>query len=203
MKREQLAGVIVVGSAGLITAGVLGWGLGIGARAEAGTPAPHSTAVPQYTLSIGTPDMLDNNPVGPAYVPSNVSWPANAVIEVSIVNFDDATALTGQARQYARATGIIGAMSVRELDPGNPNAAGPARQVMALDPDTGVSHTFTIATLGVNAPVAPHAVTTFRFHTGLAGTYQWRCMDPCGSGDSGWGGAMSTKNYMEGTVTLA
>jgi hypothetical protein len=75
-------------------------------------------------------------------------------------------------------------------------------QASSLNPDTGVSHTFTIARLGVNVAIAPHAVTTFRFHTGNAGTYDWRCMDPCGSGAIGWGGAMAAKGYMEGSIHL-
>jgi len=76
------------------------------------------------------------------------------------------------------------------------------RRVRALNPDSEVSHTFTIAALGLNVPIAPMSVTTVRFHTGLHGTYEWRCMDPCGAGEAGWDGAMSRKTYMVGTVTL-
>lgn len=201
--KWHLGTSIVVGAAGVITAGVFGWGLGIGAPAVVSAATPASTAVPHYVLSIDTPKMLNENPVGPAYVPSNFEWPANTTIEVSIFNFDDATPLNAGARQYATATGIIGAMAVRHLDPSNPNGSGPTLQATALAPDSGVSHTFTIAQLGVNVPITPHAVTTFRFHTGSRGTYVWRCMDPCGSGAAGWNGAMSAKGYMEGSVTLA
>jgi hypothetical protein len=201
--KWHLGTTIVSGAAAVITAGVLGWGLGIGAHTVASAATPASTAAPRYVLSIDTPSMLNDNPVGPAYVPSNFEWPANTTIEVSIVNFDDATPLSAGARQYATATGVIGAISVRRLDLGNPNSIGPTTQATALDPGSGVSHTFTIAGLGVNVPVAPHAVTTFRFHTGPRGTYDWRCMDPCGGGVVGWNGAMAAKGYMEGSVTLA
>ena len=111
--------------------------------------------------------------------------------------------LPAGSEQYAKAYGIVGTLAVSDLDAVNPNAVKPARHVKALDPATDVSHTFTIAALGLNVPVAPQSVTTFRFHTGQRGSYEWRCVDPCGAGDAGWGGAMSAKGYMVGTVTLA
>lgn len=56
--------------------------------------------------------------------------------------------------------------------------------------------------LGINGPIAANARTTFVLHTGAPGTYTWRCLDPCGTGPSGWGGPMSTPGYMEGTLTV-
>jgi hypothetical protein len=34
------------------------------------------------------------------------------------------------------------------------------------------------------------------------GQYIWQCFDPCGSGFNGFGGPMSTKGYMSGTLTV-
>jgi hypothetical protein len=202
MNRWNLGSSIAVAGAALVTAAVFGWGMGASANNNVATKSV-SHAIPHFTLSIDTPDMLDGNSTGPAFVPSNIAWPADTTIDVTIVNFDDATALPASATAYATARGIIGKMTITPLDAGNPNAAAPATQATSLDPANGVSHTFTIAGLGVNVPLAPKATTTFRFHTGGAGTYEWRCMDPCGSGDTGWGGAMDAKGYMSGSITLA
>lgn len=203
MRRRNIFTGLAVAAGGLATVGIFGWGMGIAASPVAAT-AHVSGAVPHYTLSIDTPDMLGGTEgTGPAYVPSNISLPANTTVEISIVNFDDATPLNAASTKYAKAYGIIGSLAVSRLNSVNPNARGPVQHLTSLDPATQVSHTFTVAALGLNVPVAPHSVTTFTFHTGLAGTYEWRCMDPCGGGPSGWGAAMANKGYMVGSLTLA
>ncbi|HUE61324.1 MAG TPA: hypothetical protein VMO88_17275 [Acidimicrobiales bacterium] len=58
------------------------------------------------------------------------------------------------------------------------------------------------AKLHLNVPIAPKSRTTFTFQTGSAGTYDWQCMDPCGTDPAGWGGAMATTGYMRGTLTI-
>ena len=203
MKRGQIISGGIVGAAGLAVAGIFGWGMGAAAHPSVVAAHP-STAVSHYTLSINTPDMLGGTEeTGPALVPSNFVLPANTTVDITIVNYDDATPLPAGSKQYAKAYGIVGTLAVSDLDAVNPNAVKSARHVKALDPASEVSHTFTIAALGLNVPVAPQSVTTFRFHTGHRGSYEWRCVDPCGAGDAGWGGAMSAKGYMVGTVTLA
>lgn len=181
---------------------IVGWSVGRGMGAASAPPRVQlaaTTATPHYYLTIDTPNMLASD-VGPAYVPSAFTLPANTDVTITIVNFDDATALPAQ---FAQATGIEGALSIQTLDPQLPNAAGTTHAATSLDPATGVSHTFTIPKLGLNVPVAPKSITTFTFHTGAAGTYDWHCYDPCGTGPGGWGGAMSAPGYMFGTVTFA
>ena len=151
------------------------------------------------SLVIATPDMLGSD-VGPAYLPSDFTIPANSTVTITVTNFDDATPLPPQ---YATATGIIGQLSIQPFDPANPNATAPSTKAASLDPNTGVSHTFTVPSLGLNVPLAPKSKTTFTIHTGKAGTYTWRCMDPCGTGPAGWDGAMDAKGYMTGTMTVA
>ena len=72
-----------------------------------------------------------------------------------------------------------------------------------------VAHTFTVPILGISVPIpgdipAGHKdiSVTFSFKTGDAGLYYWQCMDPCGSGSTGWGGPMSTSGYMKGALTV-
>ncbi len=170
----------------------------------AAAPAAQAPAVTtRLDLTIVTGDMIGKTEY-PAYVPSDFSLPANATVVVTVTNFDDATPLTGGATVYAKAQGIVGgSFTVTPIDPKDPNgSAGPTQTLSALDP-TQVSHTFTIPTLGINVPIAAHARVTFTIHTGAPGTYAWRCFDPCGAGNSGWGTAMAAqKGYMEGTLTV-
>jgi hypothetical protein len=154
------------------------------------------------TLVIATPDMLGTDD-RPAYVPSALVLPADSNVAITVVNFDDATALPAESAQFATATGVVGPLQVQALDPTNPNdTSGPATTTTAMDPATGVSHTFTISKFGINVPIAPKSRTTFTIHTGKAGTYTWQCMDPCGTGSDGWGGSMATTGYMRGTLTV-
>lgn len=192
MKRGTAFATAVVGILTFAVVLTLGWSVGRGLAA--------STTIPHYYLSIDTPTMLGGTEVtGPAYVPSDFNLPANTNVTVTIVDFDGATALPAQ---YAKATGITGTLSIQALNSVHPNATGTTRTAMSLNPTTGVAHTFTILNLGLNVPVAPMSRETFTFHTGAAGTYTWRCMDPCGNAPDGWGSAMVTEGFMEGHVTF-
>ena len=139
----------------------------------------------------------------PAYIPAYFTLPAHSTVEVQILNFDDATALPKGAEQFAKVSGTIGRqVKVEPIDLGNPNLpTGPARAISEMDPGQ-VSHTFTITKLGINVPVTAKARTTFTLETGAPGTYDWRCLDPCGTGASGWGGPMAAAGYMSGTLTI-
>ena len=200
----------------LVRCAVAGAGLSLlaacgGATAANTSQAPAATVQPvtaahgpnlEVTMTIATPDMLKTD-TGPAFIPSRLTLPADTDVTVTIVNFDNATPLTGAATKFAAATGIIGSLVIEPIDTANPNgpASGTGQGVMAIDPTT-VSHTFTVPALGLNVPVASQSRTTFSFHTGAAGTYEWRCMDPCGTGDTGWGGAMTMAGYMTGTLRI-
>lgn len=208
MKRVDMYALALIGS----TAVVMGGGaayltmrsertvVAAAPVAPVATPASAAAVTSHLYLSIATPAMLGGGEM-PAYLPGNFSVPANADVTVTITNFDDATALTPGTEQFASATGIKGSMSVQPLDATNPNGPATPQLLSALDPAKGVSHTLTVAKLGLNVPIAPKAVTTFTFHTAAAGTYAWQCMDPCGSDPNGWGGAMAAAGYMKGSMT--
>ncbi len=164
-----------------------------------------SNAAPtRLDLTIVTGDMTGHVEY-PAYIPSDFTLPAYSTVIVTITNFDDATPLPAGSTQYATVSGTLGdTMQVTPIKVGDPNgSAGPTQTLGRLDP-TQVSHTFTIPSLGINVPVAPHARVTFVIHTGAPGQYYWRCFDPCGAGSTGWGTAMAAqKGFMEGTLTVA
>lgn len=165
--------------------------------------AARSTVVPLHqTLVIATGDMLNDNDK-PAYMPSNLVVPANSTVTITVINFDDATALAPGTEQFATAKGIKGQLEIQPIDSTNPNdASATVTRATSLDPEKGVSHTFTIMQLGINVPIAPMSRETFTIHTGKAGTYTFQCYDPCGGGPNGWGGAMAVSGYMRGTLTV-
>lgn len=135
-----------------------------------------------------------------AFVPANWSVPANSTVTFRITNFDDATALPSV---FSTVRGTVGNVASHySISAADPNAPGTLTAYSSLNPKTSVSHTLTIASLGVNVPIAPHSVTVFTIHTGKAGVYQWHCMDPCGTGAAGWGAAMDRTGYMAGTLTV-
>jgi nitrous oxide reductase len=143
------------------------------------------------TVAVGVGD--DN----PAFVPTDFSVPRNAIVDVSITNFDDATALTGSFIKYAKVTGTVDdTATVTPIDVADPNGpgAGPTQVINSMDPNN-VSHTFTIPELGLNVPIWPQARTTFTFRTGKSGTFHWACYDPCG-------GAMGAPRYMSGDLRV-
>ena len=138
--------------------------------------------------------------------------PAHSLVTVTIKQYDGGETITN--KYFAKVRGTVdGTMTVD------------GKVETQTDPDT-VGHTFTIHAAPTNqdplfvsiplpavaddAPVAagsdypaPHIVT-FSFVTGGPGEYVWNCEFPCGDGYyAKFGGAMSTRGYMSGTLTVA
>jgi hypothetical protein len=210
VKTSTIVAASAVVAAALVTAGEFGWGMGVathdanvGTTSSPATVAHASTLLPTHLyLTIVTPSMTGSE-VGPAVLPSQATVPAFSDVTVTIINFDDATPLTGVYKRYATSTGIERTVRSQTFEKANPNAVGnsPAQTYTAVDPNL-VSHTFTIPSLGLNVPILASSRTTFTFHTGAAGTFAWHCQDPCGTGPAGWSGAMSTLGYMGGELTV-
>ncbi|MCL4330749.1 MAG: hypothetical protein M1304_00575 [Candidatus Thermoplasmatota archaeon] len=73
-----------------------------------------------------------------------------------------------------------------------------------------VTHTFTILngpSVVVNIPswagFNGGTVTHASFYINQTGTLSWQCYAPCGTGPSGWDGAMATAGWMMGTITVS
>ena len=167
------------------------------------TAAAAAAPVAHLDLTVVTGNMTGHDEF-PAFIPSDFTLPANSTVIITVTNFDDATALPKGSEQYATVSGTVSnAARITPIEAGDPNgSAGPSKSITALDP-ANVSHTFTIPSLGINVPIAPHARETFTIHTGTPGHYLWRCFDPCGAGPTGWGTAMGAKSgFMEGTLTV-
>jgi len=194
-KPQSRRAFLAAGALGGASALLAGCGLS-GAAA-----ATSSKGKASLYLTIATPAMLGTDDM-PAYIPAFPSIPAHTRVRVEIVNFDDATLLTGALEQFAKVKGTVGGtIQVAALDEKNPNGTSTFQTAAALDPQN-VSHTFTVAQLGINIPVAAKARTIFEIETGAPGVYAWRCNDPCGQGSGGWGGAMAAAGYMMGKIAI-
>jgi hypothetical protein len=139
--------------------------------------------------------------------------PAATKVNITIEGYDGCTALRNPV--WGKVTGTIGAV---EYVNGSP--------VSQLNSWSGcnVQHTFTMAGLGINVPIAspptlkeenalcgtspctsgPHEVVTFSFMTpAKGGTFRWQCIVPCGGGYvDGNGGPMATPGYMSGQMEV-
>jgi hypothetical protein len=134
--------------------------------------------------------------------------PANAVVHVTIYNFDGKSGLRNPFLAMARGT-VGGQISVD----GHPTNV--------INPDDA-SHTFAIPQLDLLVPItgvgdnakntcgfAPcalstaHVTTSFTFRTGKPGHYRWQCFVPCAFGFLyGFGGPMQTIGYMDGFIDV-
>jgi hypothetical protein len=133
--------------------------------------------------------------------------PANALVHVTIYNFDGASGLRNPF--LGQPTGLVG----KEIVDGKP--------IDVMPPDQP-SHTFAVPELGILVPVAPvgddaknpcdyapcelsmaHRTITFTFRTGKPGRYRWQCFVPCAAGfEYGFGGPMQSVGYMDGFLNV-
>lgn len=140
---------------------------------------------------------------------SDFQVPAYSTVEVTILQYDNATAPRNPF--FGKVIGTVG-----------DTATVDGKTVEALDPATEVAHTFAVPNLGIYVPlaavgddakdqcqVAPctleqaHRTVTFKIHTGAPGTFRWQCMIPCAAGFlMGWGGPMQTIGYMDGQMQV-
>ena len=198
---------------------VVASGIGIGFVATHGgnsTAATSSNQPYDLTLVITTQNYF-NSTIGtqPAYfvlqngVPTssaNISIPAYRLIKLTIINYDDGSA--GVAPQYANVSGTVN-NQVTVLNDSMVNATQTSQiningsRTASAVPVNDIAHTFTISKLNFNIPVQVSSVTTAFVYFNTTGSYQWQCMAACGSGSTGWAGAMDTPGWMAGIVTIA
>lgn len=135
---------------------------------------------------------------------ANISLPANRLIELVIVNYDEGPANLADPKDSV-VTGVVGnQVTVVNNTQVNSTMGSSGIDIKGVEkisslPADSVSHTFTIPSLGINIPI-PTLSTVVAYVTLSPGTYAWFCMTACGSGADGLEGAMATPGWMTGSV---
>lgn len=181
-------------SVALLTVGVLTMLLtGCGNQPVAKTasaPPPHHVQV-KLDIILNQPGYQKD---WPAYAPNHLVVPANSLVTITLHDHDLGNTPLPNGSPFRTVQGTIGGVAYLN---------GQSYASLALDK---IAHTFTIPQLHVNVPFPGDGkesdTLSFTFHTGKAGTYFFQCLDPCGSGSTGFEGPMATKGYMMGTLTV-
>lgn len=219
MKIGRLAGGLLT----IVAGGVFVAGMGLLLQ-EHQAPAEGSVVRPangQVAIHLATyPDSMAGahgpdggpHPDWVTYGPTtHLMAPAHTLVTVTIFQYDGGERITNPF--FARVHGTVG---------GTAQVNG--KTVHSVNPKA-VGHTFTLHAaptaqdpLFVNvplpavpdsAPIAPGSdypkpiVVRFSFMTKGPGKYVWNCEFPCGDGTyAKFGGPMSTRGYMSGTLTV-
>ena len=199
-----LGGAAVAAACGRITTAPGSFGISGSATPSGGVAtllaAGGASSTPQAFLYL---TILTGKMIGksgwPAYVPGNYTLPANSTVQVEIHCFDDGAATVPSGYEQVRGT-VGGTMTVISQLLGDLSKAA-AQTVQSIAP-SNVAHTLTVADIGLNVPVPPLSTVRFLLQTGTAGSHGWQCMADCGTGQTGWGGPMTTDAYMKGTLTV-
>lgn len=147
-----------------------------------------------------------------SYGPStNLHVPAHALVTVTIKQYDSGGTIINPF--FAKVHGTVGGTAIvngKTRTGINPNDIGHTFTLHAAPTNqTPLFVSVPLPALPDSATPAPGAlyptpnVVTFSFITGSAGKYVWNCEFPCGDGFyQGFGGPMSTRGYMSGTLTV-
>ena len=164
------------------------------------TPAIAHAAQPERQAQVNL-NVVINQPGyhqdWPAFVPSTVVVPAHSLVTVTIRNYDLGDTSLPKGSPFTTVQGMVGGVAYVD-----------GHAYSALAPEK-VAPTFTVPQLNLNVPVPgdtttgkPYVEVSFTFRTGAAGSYCFRCFDPCGTGAIVWQGPMVTGRYMFGTLTV-
>ena len=209
MTEKHLTKVATVGlTVGFLLAGA---GLWTGSAATAGNPptpvtstqaattqASHKAKIVKVTMHIVSGEKKLEGQEQPYF--TNPAWQktsggpvaAGDIVKLTIVSNDDGPA---PAPAYTKVKGTVR---------GTETINGKTVSEVAAK---RISHTFTVPALGLNLPIpaAPEGRTvtvSATIKVTKAGAFNWQCFAPCGSGSSGWGGAMVTNGWMKGTISI-
>jgi plastocyanin len=191
IRGSHTTAVVGASVAALALAGIAG----CGASQQAGGPPPKPAAAtqPAQPQTVHINMTID----GDKTQYSNAFWTVKKgqTVVLTITSNDDGTAPLPNGSPFTQVQGTVGGT---ELVNGSP-VSSVANQ--------DVAHTFTVPGLGLNVviPAAPKGGTVTvqaTFKADKAGTFNWQCEAPCGTGSTGWGGPMATPGYMQGTVTV-
>ncbi len=169
----------------------------------------------QLTLVITTNNYFNSTQDQPAFYvlqngsltsSANIVLPANTLIEVTIINYDNGNASVPS--NYQAVTGTVG-NQITVVNNTGMNSTQTSKGISIKGawttssiPVADIAHTFTVSGLNLNVPIVMSSIVQFSFESGSANSYTWQCYADCGSGPSGWAQAMVTPGWMTGTISV-
>ena len=224
LQNKSVSNIILTVIVVLIAAGGLATGI-FASHLSSNTPVEQTqgnlstgSSAPFQLVLVITTNNFYNASVGyqPAYFvlqngtlqsSANITIPANQKVELTVINYDNGNGTVSPI--YANVTGtIIGKETI--INNTNVNSTNGNSQinvnggaVVSSVPVNNIAHTFTIqngSNIILNIPVVPSSVVQATFELS-PGVYTWQCEVSCGSGPTGWGGAMEAPGWMTGTLT--
>jgi heme/copper-type cytochrome/quinol oxidase subunit 2 len=156
-----------------------------------------------YNSSIGAQPRYYEVVNGSLQSTSNITLPTHTKITVTITSYDMGNASVPS--QYLTVSGILNdkVLAINGTTAMGSNTSESWSTNMTSFPASKVLHTFTIlqgSSTIVNIPVMAGYTEIASFYLNSTGSMTWQCEAACGTGSSGWGGAMSTAGWMTGTV---
>ena len=197
-----IIGIIVVFGAGMYMTGSVSH-----------APAQNSaTSANSYnlTLVITTNNYLASaNHSQPAYYvlengqltsSAQIYLPSSTLIHLTIINYDSGPGNVPST--YANVMGTTNGTEFIMNDSAVNMSSGSEGQWVSTVPSADLAHTFTVPGMNLNILVPSQSITEATFHTGSSGMFQWQCEIDCGTGTSGWSGAMTTPGWMMGQIVV-
>ncbi len=139
---------------------------------------------------------------------ANISLPANRLIKMVIINYDDGNASLVLPNDNVVSGTTGNSIYVASNDYVNASQ-GPSGIVvkggenLTSVPLADIAHTFTVPSLNLNIPVPLSSTVVAYFTVSHPGTFFWFCETRCGFGVDGTLGAMSTPGWMTGSLVAS
>lgn len=154
----------------------------------------NSTAADQPAYFVLGPNGLESS--------ARISLPANRLIKLVIVNYDDGNATLNVPNDNI-VSGTSGGTIFVASNANINSTEGPSGivvkggQSLTSVPAAILAHTFTVPSLNLNVPVPLSSTVVAYFTINKAGTYLWFCETACGDP------AMSTPGWMTGSLVAS
>ncbi len=132
----------------------------------------------------------------------NMSLPANRLIKLVIMNYDDGNASLNVPNDNvvsgtAGGTVFVASNSNINASQGSSGIVITGGQTVSSVPAVDVAHTFTVPSLNLNIPVPVSSTVVAYFTISKAGSFLWFCETACGDAP------MSTPGWMTGTLVAS
>jgi hypothetical protein len=130
---------------------------------------------------------------------AQIYLPGDSLIRMTIINYDTGPGTTSST--YSKVTGTLNNTEYVFNDTSVNTTAQTGHWISSV-PFSDLAHTFTVPNMNLNIMVPSESIVVAYFHTPASGVYNWQCEVDCGTGASGWGGAMETPGWMQGEIVL-